>query len=187
MRVCAISGNYTTDAQRTPIRKEDGFTQYQVSSQEFAVNWKTESWNDAIWLSDYVKKMAFPDLNLDFFAYLIKGEECPRLNGRYQVLKLEYSSWGLKPGLFKRMKADGVWPNMWLYDYFKEVKKEMKLEPETEKRVRDTFLVLTRVAPNDGFDCMTDELIMRELYPKRIAQFLKDDELQLPLKELRRP
>src|SRR2546425_1000971 len=61
VRICAVSGNYTTDAQRTPIRKEDGFTQYQVSSQEFDVNWKTESWNDAIWLSDYVKKVAFPE------------------------------------------------------------------------------------------------------------------------------
>ncbi len=149
-----------------------------------------------MWLEDFVNEKIDPlnidDLTIDSLQYVVRGDDIVSLGGRYQLLKLTFTTWSLKPGIFERLRTDSVaMPNLWLYELFKKVKEGMRdsgqLTPESEKRIRDTFLVLSEISPNQPVDVMTNEEAMEELQPGRdVALFLRDDEVNMPLRELRR-
>lgn len=196
IRVSAVSGLFTSQIQKTPVPHPDPeFTETTYVSREVTVNWSRDTWDSAMWLQDFVRQKIDPlgidDLSIDSLQYMVRGDEVLSLAGRCQLLKLTFTTWSLKPGVFERLRTDSVaMPNLWLYDLFKRVKEDMKrsgqLPPESEKRIRDTFLVLSEVLPNQPKDLMNDEEVMKELHPQGAALFLRDDEVTMSLRELKR-
>lgn len=195
VKLSAISGIFTSQLQKTVSSSDPEFKETTYTAWEVAVDWHRDSWNSAMWLTDFVRQKVDPlgidDLSVDSMQYMVRGEDIGSLGGKYQLLKLTFTTWSLKPGVFERLRTDGAtMPSHWLYELFKRVKQDMKsagqLTPESEKRIRDTFLVLSEILPNQPDDLMTDRRVMEDLYPKAVALLLRDDEVSLSLRELRR-
>jgi len=194
VRVCGVSGLFTSQEQRAVTHPDPEFTRTIYTTTKVAVDWSRSTWNDAMWLGDFIAQKIDPlnvyDLSVDCFQYMVDGNDLVSLGGRYQLLKLKFMTWSVKPGIFERLRTNSVsMPNLWLYQIFKAEKERMKsagqLTPETEKRIRDTFLVLSEILPNQPLDVMTDQKVMEELHPKAVALLLHDDEVAVPLRELK--
>jgi len=195
VRLSAVSGIFTSQIQKIVSSSDPEFKETTHTAREVAVDWHRDSWDSAMWVTDFVRQKVDPlgvdDLSVDSLQYMVRGQDISSLGGKYQLLKLTFTTWSLKPGLFERLRTDGAtMPSHWLYELFKHVKQDMKnagqITPESEKRIRDTFLVLSEILPNQPDDLMTERRVMEELHPRDVALLLRDDEVSLSLRELRR-